>query len=93
MRRRVETGELDLGLQLVGLWYRDLGCIEWGAPELVHHVDRLDSLRAFGGRSASRLREAVELVEETRQRFQLNVSEELACEALAYRLERLVAAE
>ena len=31
---------------------------------------------------------AVDLVEETRRRFQLNVSEELACEALAYRLER-----
>jgi DNA polymerase III subunit delta' len=33
----------------------------------------------------------MELVEETRQRFQLNVSEELACEALAYRLERVLA--
>ena len=31
---------------------------------------------------------ALELVEETRQRFQLNVTEELACEALAYRLEQ-----
>jgi hypothetical protein len=30
-------------------------------------------------------------VEETRQRFQLNVSEELACEALAYRLEQTLA--
>jgi DNA polymerase-3 subunit delta' len=37
------------------------------------------------------LRAAVELVEDTRQRFQLNVSEDLACEALAYRLERLLA--
>jgi DNA polymerase-3 subunit delta' len=92
-RRRVETAALDLGLQLVAMWYRDLVCIELGAGELVHHVDRLDSLGAFGGRSVSRLRAAVELVEETRQRFQLNVSEELACEALAYRLERLVAVE
>ena len=32
----------------------------------------------------------VELVEETRQRFQLNVSEDLACEALAYRLEAAI---
>jgi DNA polymerase-3 subunit delta' len=59
----------------------------------VHHADRLDQLGALGGRDAVALRRAVELVEETRQRFQLNVSEELACEALAYRLERLVAAE
>ena len=35
-----------------------------------------------------RLRAAIELVEETRQRFQLNVCEDLACEALAYRLEQ-----
>ena len=33
----------------------------------------------------------VELVEDTRMRFKLNVSEELACEALAYRLERVLA--
>jgi DNA polymerase-3 subunit delta' len=33
----------------------------------------------------------MELVEDTRQRFQLNVSEDLACEALAYRLERILA--
>ena len=31
-----------------------------------------------------------EHVEDTRQRFQLNVSEELALEALFYRLERLL---
>jgi hypothetical protein len=31
-------------------------------------------------------------VEETRQRFELNVSEELACEALAYRLEQVLGA-
>ena len=34
-----------------------------------------------------RLRAAIEAVEDTRLRFQLNVSEDLACEALAYRLE------
>lgn len=33
---------------------------------------------------------AVELVEDTRQRFLLNVTEELACEALAYRLQGLL---
>ena len=43
------------------------------------------------GLTPARLRQAIELVEDTRQRFQLNVTEELACEALAYRLERAIA--
>ena len=88
MRRRAETGALDLGLALIGLWYRDLMCLAWEAPELVHNVDRRAELAADGGVSADRLREAVELVEDTRERLQYNVSVELACEALGYRLER-----
>jgi DNA polymerase-3 subunit delta' len=87
-RRRTETAVLDLGLQLVGLWFGDLLCIAWQADELVRHSDRRAELDADAGRDPSRLRAAIELVEDTRVRFQLNVSEELACEALAYRLER-----
>jgi DNA polymerase-3 subunit delta' len=90
-RRRAETAALDLALQMVSLWYRDLACIAWGAGELVHHVDRAAQLQADPGHDPGQLRAAVELVEETRQRFQLNVSEELACEALAYRLESSLA--
>jgi DNA polymerase-3 subunit delta' len=89
-RRRAETGTLDLALQLVELWFADLACLEWGAGELVRHRDRLAELAADGGRDPGRLREAIELVEDTRMRFKLNVSEELACEALAYRLERVL---
>jgi DNA polymerase-3 subunit delta' len=89
-RRRTETAALDLALQLVSLWFTDLICLSVGAPELVRNTDRLAALDEDGGRSAERLRTAVELVEDTRQRFQLNVSEDLACEALAYRLERTV---
>jgi DNA polymerase-3 subunit delta' len=48
-------------------------------------------LHADAGHSPRQLREAVELVEDTRLRFALNVSEELACEALAYRLEHVLA--
>jgi DNA polymerase III subunit delta' len=88
VRRRVETSILDLGLQLVALWFADLACLAWGAEDLVRNVDRVAELHADGGRDPQRLRAAVELVEDTRQRFQLNVTEELACEALAYRLER-----
>lgn len=91
-RRRVETAALDLGLQLTGLWFRDLAAVRWGAPELAHHVDRTEELAAdAAGADPHALRAAVELVEETRQRLLLNVSEELACEALAYRLERRLA--
>jgi DNA polymerase-3 subunit delta' len=91
-RRRTETTALDLGLQLVSLWFSDLACLAWGAEDLVRHCDRLDELAADRGPDPQRLRKAMELVEDTRVRFQLNVSEELACEALAYRLERELAA-
>jgi DNA polymerase III subunit delta' len=91
-RRRVETGALDLALQVVALWYADLACLAWGAADLVRNSDRLAALEACSGADPIRLRAAVEAVEDTRLRFQLNVSEELACESLGYRLERLLAA-
>ncbi len=90
-RRRLETATLDFGLQLVSLWFEDLACLAWGAEDLIRHCDRQAELAADAGRDPQRLRQAVELVEDTRLRFQLNVSEELACEALAYRLERVLA--
>jgi DNA polymerase-3 subunit delta' len=90
-RRRAETGALDLALQVASLWFADLAALGWGAPELVRNVDRLTELRADAGPTPTALIDALELVEETRRRFQLNVSEELACEALAYRLERVLA--
>jgi DNA polymerase-3 subunit delta' len=90
-RRRVETAALDLALQVVGLWYADLACLAWGAADLVRNVDRRAELESHAGADPQRLRAAVEAVEDTRLRFWLNVSEELACESLAYRLERLLA--
>jgi DNA polymerase-3 subunit delta' len=90
-RRRVQTGALDLGLQLVALWFADLAFIGYGASELVRNYDRQDELAQDAGPSPARLRKAVELVEETRERFLLNVSEDLACEALAYRIEQTLA--
>jgi DNA polymerase-3 subunit delta' len=87
-RRRAETASLDLALQVTALWYADLAALAWGAEELVRNADRVRELEADAGADPTRLLAAVELVEETRRRFQLNVSEELACEALTYRLER-----
>jgi DNA polymerase III subunit delta' len=86
-RRRAETEALDLALALVSMWFSDLLRLAWGTPDLVRHCDRRSELEADGGRDPQRLRAAVELVEDTRLRFKLNVSEELACEALAYKLE------
>ncbi|MBV8220460.1 MAG: hypothetical protein JO325_18500 [Solirubrobacterales bacterium] len=91
-RRRAETAALDLALQVVALWYADLASVAWGAPELVRNVDRVAELESDARPDPQRLRAAIEAVEDTRLRFQLNVSEELACESLAYRLERLLAA-
>jgi DNA polymerase-3 subunit delta' len=90
-RRRAETAALDLGLQVATLWYADLAASAFGADELIRNVDRLDALSADGGIPAAPLLAAIELVEDTRVRFALNVSEELACEALAYRLQDVLA--
>jgi DNA polymerase-3 subunit delta' len=87
-RRRVQTGALDLGLQLVSLWFADLAAVAYGAGELVRNCDRTAELKEDAGRDPARLRRAIELVEDTRERFLLNVSEDLACEALAYRLQQ-----
>jgi DNA polymerase-3 subunit delta' len=94
-RRRVETGALELALDLVETWLLDLTALAFGAIDLVRNSDRLDELKADStvGRAGDprALRRAVELVEDTRQRFQLNVSEDLALEALTYRLGNVLA--
>jgi DNA polymerase-3 subunit delta' len=92
VERRARTGALDLVLRLAELWLRDLLCVVEGAGELVYAVDRRGELeRDAGGCEGASLREAVQLLQDTRLRLGLNVSEELALEALAYRLESLLA--
>jgi DNA polymerase III subunit delta' len=92
-KRRAETAALDLQLDLAGLWFRDLSAVAAGAADLALHADRLEELAADAdGREPQALREGLELVEETRRRLVVNVSEELACEALAYRLEETLSA-
>jgi DNA polymerase-3 subunit delta' len=86
-RRRTET--LDLGLALTASWFRDLGALASGAEEVVFNRDRLDRLRARAADlDPGAARRATELVQDTRRRLDLNVSEELALEALCFRLER-----
>ncbi len=94
--RRIRTRTLDLALRLAELWLRDLLCVREGAPELIYAVDRRAQLEQdaelLGERAAPRLRRGVELVADTRLGLSLNVSEELALEALAYRLQALMSA-
>lgn len=90
--RRTRTRAVDEGLRLTGLWLRDVACVAGGAESVVHAVDRLDVLREdAAGRDVHRLRDAIELVDETRAALAVNVGEELAVEALSGRVARLVA--
>jgi DNA polymerase-3 subunit delta' len=86
-RRRTET--LDLGLALSASWLRDLAALASGAEEVAFNRDRLERLRDQAqGLDPAAARRAAELVQDTRRRLDLNVSEELALEALYFRLER-----
>ncbi len=45
-RRRVQTGALDLALQVVSLWFADLAFLSYGAEDLVRNRDRRIELDA-----------------------------------------------
>jgi DNA polymerase-3 subunit delta' len=90
VERRARAGALEEGLRLVELWLRDILCLQAGAEELVHAVDRRAELeRDAAARPREVARRGLELVRETRTRLALNVGEELALEALAFRLRAL----
>jgi DNA polymerase-3 subunit delta' len=87
--RRRRTEVLDFGLALCAAWCRDLAAVAAGAEEVVHNRDRLAALREEAeDLDPACARRAAELVQDTRRRLDLNVSEELALEALCFRLER-----
>jgi DNA polymerase III subunit delta' len=87
-RRRTET--LDLALELNASWFRDLAATASGATDVVFNRDHLADLQSRAAAlDPARPRRAAELVQDTRRRLDLNVSEELALEALAFRLERI----
>jgi DNA polymerase-3 subunit delta' len=92
--RRARTQTLDLALALCCAWYRDLLAVAAGADDVVLNADRLAQLREDGeGLEPARARAAVEWVLDTRRRMLVNVSEELALEALWLRLRAVLAAE
>ena len=89
-RRRAHTASLDLSLELVGAWFRDLIACASACEDQVLNADRLDQLHADAqGRNVARLIDSVALVDETRRRLERNVLEDLALEALFDRLRRL----
>ena len=89
--RRARTAVLETGLSLAAAWARDWAVARAGSIELAFNRDRVEVLEAqAGGIPVEVATEAVELIEETRLRLRLNVSEELALEALCFRLERLL---
>jgi DNA polymerase-3 subunit delta' len=93
--RRVRTQTLALALRMAELWLRDVLCVREGAAELVYAADRRAELEqdaaGLGDQASVALREGIDLVADTRLSLSLNVSEELALEALAYRLQALLA--
>ncbi|MCW3038111.1 MAG: hypothetical protein JWM31_16, partial [Solirubrobacterales bacterium] len=92
--RRARTQALDQALGLVGLWLRDVAVTVDGAPELVHHSDRVAAVAEDAARFADAhgLRAGMALVDETRFALRVvNATPELAVEALAFRLERVLA--
>jgi DNA polymerase-3 subunit delta' len=90
--RRRRTELLDLGLRLAACWYRDLAAVASGAEEIAYNRDRLEQLRSTAtDLEPANGRRAAELVQDTRRRLDLNVSEELALEALSVRLARALA--
>ncbi len=89
--RRRRTEILELALELTVAWLRDLAAVAAGAEEVVFNRDRLERLREqAGGLRPATARSGAELVQGARRGLDLNVSEELALEALFFRLETLL---
>jgi DNA polymerase-3 subunit delta' len=89
--RRRRTEILDLGLELCAAWLRDLAALACGAEEVVFNRDRLEALRSqAAGLDPARARRGAEAVQEARRGLELNVSEELALEALFFGLGRML---
>ncbi len=90
--RRARTATLELGLRLAELWLRDILCVAERVPELVFSTDMLAELeRGAAASSTEALARGIELIGATRLSLSLNVSEELALDALGYELQELLA--
>src|SRR3954454_5892578 len=92
--RRARTQALDLGLAICCAWFRDLAAVASGADDVVLNADRRNELAEDAkGLDPAGARAALEWVLDTRRRLRVNVSEELALEALWLRLRSALAPE
>jgi DNA polymerase-3 subunit delta' len=93
-QRGAEREELLAVLEELEAWYRDLVVVGVGAERVAIHSDRLEELRADGVRErVAGAERACELVRETWRAFEeLQLSAQLALEALLLRLRRELAA-
>lgn len=90
-RRRARTATLALALSLAAAWARDWMCVTSEAEEITFNRDRVELLQDQSRRiRPSAAREAVKVIADTARSFRLNVSEELALEAMSFRLEALL---
>jgi DNA polymerase-3 subunit delta' len=90
--RRARTEVLDLGLTLAALRFRDLLCLAEGADAALLDPAGASALAPAADLDPVRLRTAAERCEDARLSLQLNVTEDLALEALGFRLTDLVGA-
>ncbi|CAN5429554.1 DNA polymerase III subunit delta' [soil metagenome] len=91
--RRGRLSALDTGLGLIAGRLRDIAAVADGAAEFVLTADRTTELAGDAERvDPRRARRGGELVMDTRRRLTVNVSEELALEALCFRLEFVLGA-
>jgi DNA polymerase-3 subunit delta' len=85
--RRARTDSIDLALALTAFWFVDLIAVAEGGQGLIRNLDRTAALaEAAADLDPALARRAAELAMETRRRLQVNVSEELALEALFHRI-------
>jgi DNA polymerase III subunit delta' len=90
--RRAHTASLDLSLELVQLWFRDLVAVASESDAQVFNTDRSVELSEdAAGRDLDALIACVDLCEMTRRRLERNVLEDLALESLFNRLRRTAA--
>lgn len=100
--RRARTAALNLQLQLLATWFRDLLALAEGATDAVFNSDTVEQLKRISlsgageqsrvggvsgaGADLGGLTAAIEHCERTRLRLRQNVNEELALEALFFTL-------
>lgn len=89
--RRARTDVLARALRLASLLLRDLAVASAGAGDAVLAVDRADVIaRVSAGSRPATFIAAAELIEDVRASMRLNVAEQLALEAMCFRLDALL---